>query len=371
MSDFIPGLELARQFFYEVVQPLLKQHVPDLRYAAGLIGSGSEVLGYDTPMSSDHHWGPRVMLFLSAEDKAQYADQINEIMRHSLPYSFRGYSTNFDEPIIGEGDNGTQLLTEITSGPVNHRVEIHDLHGYFAHHVGHDPDQPLMPEDWLTVTQQKLLTLVAGGVFHDDIGLQKLRDQIAYYPHDVWLYLLMAGWSRIGQDEHLAPRAGYVGNEVGSAIIAGQLVRTIMQLVFLMEKRYAPYAKWFGTAFARLENGPTLIPILRRVQMGETWQQREEALVEAYEILNRMHNALGLTPEIRPAVQPFHGRPFRVTNAWRYIEALQPLIRDERVKAIVQNAVIGSIDLISDSTDVHEATHLRPVLRQLYTRSKE
>src|SRR5688500_5892418 len=106
MSDFIPGLELARQFFFEEVQPLLKTHAPDLRYAAGLIGSGSEVLGYDTPMSTDHHWGPRVMLFLSAEDKAQYGDRINAVMRDSLPYSFRGYSTNFGDPLIGEGENG-------------------------------------------------------------------------------------------------------------------------------------------------------------------------------------------------------------------------------------------------------------------------
>jgi hypothetical protein len=224
----------------------------------------------------------------------------------------------------------------------------------------------MMPEDWLSITQQKLLTLTGGGVFHDEIGLQTVRDQLAYYPHDVWLYMLMAGWSRIGQDEHLAPRAGYVGDEVGSAIIAGQLVRSIMQMVFLMKRRYAPYAKWFGTAFARLENGPALIPVLRRVQMGETWHQREEALVEAYDVLNRMHNALQLTPNIQPAVQPFHGRPFRVTNAWRYIEAMQPLVQDERVKLIAQKTLVGSIDLFSESTDLHEATHLRPLLRQFY-----
>jgi hypothetical protein len=181
--------------------------------------------------------------------------------------------------------------------------------------------------------------------------------------------LLMAGWSRIGQDEHLAPRAGSVGDELGSSVIAGRLVSSIMQLVFLMERRYAPYAKWFGTAFARLDAGPRLIPILRRVQMGETWQQREEALVEAYEILNQMHNALDLTPAIQPAVEPFHGRPFRVTNAWRYIEALSPLIEDERVKVIARSRLIGSIDQYSDNTDLHEAVHLRPVLRQLYSSS--
>ena len=229
-----------------------------------------------------------------------------------------------------------------------------------------DLTHPFMPEDWLSIPQQKLLSLVSGGVFHDEVGLQAMRDQYAFYPHDVWLYLLMSGWSRIGQDEHLAPRAGYIGDELGSALIAGRLVRSIMQMVFLMEKQYAPYAKWFGTAFAGLSYEPPLIPILRRVQMGETWQQRENALVEAYDALNTLHNALQLTPEIRPAVQSFHGRPFRVTNAWRYIEALQALIQDDRVKSIAQKTLIGSVDLFSDNTDLHEAVHLQPVLRQLY-----
>jgi Domain of unknown function (DUF4037) len=32
-----------------------------------------------------------------------------------------------------------------------------------------------------------------GEVYHDDVGLQSVRDRVAYYPRDVWRYLLMAG----------------------------------------------------------------------------------------------------------------------------------------------------------------------------------
>ena len=65
--------------------------------------------------------------------------------------------------------------------------------------------------------------------------------------------MMASGWQRIGQEEHLTPHAGSVGDELGSALIGSRLVRDIMSLCFLMEKRYAPYAKWFGTAFLRLE----------------------------------------------------------------------------------------------------------------------
>jgi hypothetical protein len=33
-------------------------------HAAALLDSGSEVLGFDDAMSTDHHWGPRVLLLL-------------------------------------------------------------------------------------------------------------------------------------------------------------------------------------------------------------------------------------------------------------------------------------------------------------------
>ena len=66
--EFVKGLVLNRAFFFEVIEPILDKEFPDLRYAAGLIGVGSEVLGYDSELSSDHHWGPRGMLFLHVDE---------------------------------------------------------------------------------------------------------------------------------------------------------------------------------------------------------------------------------------------------------------------------------------------------------------
>ena len=58
LPEFLPGLELSRQFYEEVVRPLLDQRFPGLPHAAGRLGSGSEVLAFDTEMSTDHDWGP-------------------------------------------------------------------------------------------------------------------------------------------------------------------------------------------------------------------------------------------------------------------------------------------------------------------------
>ena len=61
---FIPGLDLARLFYTEAVRPLLDQECPGLAHSAALIGSGSEVLGFDSLRSTDHNWGPRLQIFL-------------------------------------------------------------------------------------------------------------------------------------------------------------------------------------------------------------------------------------------------------------------------------------------------------------------
>ena len=55
MSRFTPGLDLCESFFHDIAQPILDDLFPSLHYSAGLIGYGSEVLGYDDLTSTDHN----------------------------------------------------------------------------------------------------------------------------------------------------------------------------------------------------------------------------------------------------------------------------------------------------------------------------
>jgi len=363
--DFIPGLELASTFYEEIIKPILASDFPGLPYSAALIGTGSEVLGFDTEMSSDHHWGPRAMLFLRERDYEQQAMAITEVLRHKLPVSFRGYSTNYSEP--DPHDNNTQLLQEVECGPVNHRIEVQTMAGFFRDYLGFELDQEIAPPDWLTFPEQKLLTIVAGEVYHDELGLQAVRDRFKYYPQDVWLYLMACGWNRISQEEHLMGRAGVVGDELGSSLIGSRLVRDLMRLCFLMEQQYAPYPKWFGTAFARLACAPALTPSLRRAQLAETWAEREQGLAEAYQLVAAKHNSLGITEPLPSTVKNFFGRPFNVMALHGFAEALCGQISEREVRRIADRGLIGGIDMISDNTDILSDPDWRPVLRRFFT----
>lgn len=363
-TGFIPGLDLSEAFYKEAIEPLLDKEFPGLSYSAALIGSGSEILGYDTEMSTDHHWGPRVMLFLTPEEHKRCRQRLNATLGEKLPRLFLGYPTGFTQP--DPNDHGTQLLDYSAEGPVNHRVEIHTIEGFFADYLGFDIGQEIKQADWLTFPEQKLVTVVSGRVFHDQVGLEKTRQRFKYYPTDVWLYLLASQWTRIEQEEHLMGRAGYVGDEIGSAIIGSRLVRDLMRLCFLMEKRYAPYQKWFGTAFSQLKAAPILMPILRSALSASNWEERQKHLAQAYEYVAKLHNELGITEPVKTAAHPFFDRPFLVISSNIISGVIAAKIADPVIKELAKKRLIGSIDQWSDSTDILSDSCWRPVLRKLY-----
>jgi hypothetical protein len=352
MVKFVPGIALCRAFFHEVVQPIIHSTYPDLNYAAALIGFGSEVLGFDTPMSIDHDWGPRVLIFL---DHAPTATNLDDVLSERLPHTFRGYPTRFG---LSSGESAS------------HHVKIHGLDDWLQGYLGITKQTALAmsPADWLSVPGQKLRTVTEGAVYHDGIGdLTTVREALAYYPHDVWLYLLAAGWSRIGEEEHFLGRTGFIGDELGSRLIAARLVHDLMNLCLLQARQYAPYSKWFGTAFAGLDVAPALTPVFQAVLDATTWQAREAHLGAAYTLVAEGHNALGITAPLSTQVSAFHDRPFQVIHAERFANALREQITDPAVLKIAAKPHIGSVEQFSDNTALLSYVDWLPAVRAFYT----
>ncbi len=363
MPEFIPGLKLSELFYWEAVEPILKQKFPSLKHAAARLGYGSEVLGYDDAMSRDHDWGPRLTLFLGEDDLEAEKPKIDETLRNELPRQFHGYSTNWSLP----HEDLTRELIEHTEGPINHRVEITSIRMFILDYLGFDINGELQVADWLVFPQQKLLGITAGAVFLDGVGLHAVREYFSWYPHDVWLYMLASVWQRIGQEEHLMGRAGEAGSEIGSALIAARLVRDIMRLCFLMEKRYTPYAKWFGLAFSRLHSAEELNPIFANVLQVKTWKARDKWLAQAYEITARMFDKLGIISKIDEKTTSFYYRPFQVIWGEKIAHQILQNIKDPGIKQITHQSPIGGVDIFSDNTDLLEDTAFQKKLRGLYT----
>lgn len=358
-GPFIPGLALNRRYYQEAVGPLLQGGFPGLPHAAGLLGFGSDVLGFDTPMSRDHMWGPRLVLFLEGREHAATAARIDDYLRNRLPLRFSGYPTHFGAPDA----EGVRKMQAVDQGPVDHLITITTIARFVQGELGIEPDDSLEPADWLSFPQQKLLALTAGGVFHDDLGLEAVRQRFRSYPHDIWLYLLASQWERIGQEEAFVGRAGQAGDELGSRVIASRLVHDLMRLAFLLERRYAPYSKWFGSAFKRLEIAASLGPLLEAVLAAGSWQPREANLARAYELLGERQNAAGIASALDAHTRSFYDRPFRVLFAGRFASALRDKISDPALRSL---PLFGSVDQISTNTNLLEDPQALRRMKEIY-----
>lgn len=343
-GEFLSGLALSRLLYEEAVQPILAQAYPALPHAAALVGTGSEVLGFDTSRSTDHDWGPRLLLFLSSEDVAVHGADILDLLAERLPKQVRGFPTNFRlaNERIGHMDS--------THGPVNHRVLTLDAGSWLAGQLGVDPTaaEP-SARDWLAMPQQRLAEVTGGEVFHDGLGtLSSARERLAWYPDQVWRYLLACQWQRISQEEAFVGRCAEVGDPLGSAVVAGRLVRDLMRLCLLLERRYAPYSKWLGSAFGRLSAAETLTPLLRGALAATDYRERARHLCSAYEVVAAMHNDTGLTAPLDPTCRRYHGRPYRVLFAERFADALAATVTDPDLRSLPR---VGGVDQWADSTD--------------------
>ncbi len=357
MADFIKGLELNELFYNEVVASIIKSYFPDLRYSAALIGWGSDVLGYDDAQSADHNWGLRFQLFLSERDAEKYRKPINDILDERLPSEFRAHPIAF-QIVVNEDQRGDAIS-------LKHNIDVESITDFFLRYLGCDPFAEINAADWLAFSEHKLLAVTSGKVFYDGFGeLEFVRQKFSYYPKDVWLYMLAAQWIKIFEEQAFVGRCGNVGDELGSMIIAARQVKNLMRLCFLIERKYAPYSKWFGTAFSHLACASELSPIFTQVLQATDWNERQEFLAKAYETVARMHNTLKITIPLKEEAAEYFGRSYLVVGDERYAEELRKTLTDEEVKNIRHS--LGSINQFIDSDDKLNNLFLCKKLRELY-----
>jgi hypothetical protein len=131
----------------------------------------------------------------------------------------------------------------------------------------------------------------------------------------------------------------------------------------LVERRWPPYSKWLGRAFADLALAPEVGPYLRAALAAPGWRDRESATCAAANVLGRATNQLGVADSVDPAPRRFHDRDIRVVGAERFTEALTAAITDPELVSLlarlghrrdgaIVGALPGGIDQAVDSADI-------------------
>jgi hypothetical protein len=321
--------------------------MPGLRYAAGRLGSGSDVLGFDDEMSRDHDWGCRLTLLVDGPDR-DAVPQISGLLERELPESYRGFPVRF--PVTWDPSPA-------------HKIEVATVAGFATGRLGVDPTGEMPAADWLVLTGQSVLEVTAGPIFMDrTAGLAPVRARLRWYPPDVERYVLAAGWQRLCQQMPMVGRTAGRGDELGSRLLSAQLADDLVWLAFALSRRWPPYVKWRGAAFQALAVAADLAGPLAAAATAPDWRRRESGLADACEVLLSAQRARGL-PAPASAVTRFWDRPFRTVDP-AIGEALLAGITDPHVRALPTG--IGSIEQWASNVDVLASPARRHALRTAY-----
>ena len=235
------GLALARAYYETYGKSMLESEFENLLplTAAGLCGSGSECFGYDDDVSRDHDFDPGFCIFLPDEETVDRRTEfLLERAYAKLPKEFMGVARSLLSPVGGarKGVLRTAAFFEAKTGC---------------------PDGVLTDEQWLRVPENSLAEAVNGEIFYDGYGeMTKIRAALAFYPEHIRRKKLAGHLLLMAQSGQYNYRRCLLHGEYGAAqLAAGEFVKSAMQVIFLLNRRYQPYYKW---SFRALRSLPKL-----------------------------------------------------------------------------------------------------------------
>lgn len=357
MSSFIKGIELCESFFNECGLPVIQRDYPSLRFSAGLLGYGSDVLGYDDVVSADHMWGPRFYLFLDDCD-IHIKDKLIALFECNLPYAYKGFSVNFSKP--NPDDNGVRRAKLINAGLVSPLIWICTIDEFIEEYLGAIPSGDL---EWLSISEHRLLGFTSGKLFIDMLNISEIRKNISFYPKDVKLYLIASQWSLIAEEQAFVKRCSDCGDEFGSRIVCSRIAERLVRLCFLYKDKYAPYSKWLGTGFKHLSIDNRIHIELEGAVSASTIHEREKHIINAQLLTARLHNDSCIAEPFELRTYKYFDRDIDVI----FTDRLANKVRDKISNPMLKKCpLIGSLSQIGNFTEISDNPAFRDNIQQLY-----
>ncbi len=136
-----------------------------------------------------------------------------------------------------------------------------------------------------------------------------------------------------------------------------------MRLCFLYKDTYAPYSKWFGTAFKHLDVDEIIKKTIQAALSANNLKEREDRIVEAQAMVADMHNSSGLTDVVDYQIESYFGRDIKVIFADKFAEATA-----EKLKGTVLENVplIGTLSQFGSLSSFADEKEFYPQIMRLY-----
>ncbi len=234
------GLDISREFYIQYGRPMLEEQFSDVidRIAVGLVGEGSECLGFDDAFSRDHDFDAGFCLWITEKDEQEFGFRL-ERAYSKLPKEFMGLQRGLLSPV---GGNRHGVIT---------------IENFYTRFLG-APDAPDTIERWLYTPSHSLAAASNGEVFRDDLGVFSAVRQtlLAGYPEDIRRKKIAAHAILMAQAGQYNYSRCIARGEGGAAQLAiFEFVKHAISTIYLLNNQYEPFYKW---AYRGLANMPIL-----------------------------------------------------------------------------------------------------------------
>ena len=251
-SDRERNLERCRKFYETYGAPMIHEKFPEYeeRIAVGLVGEGSDCFGFDDEISKDHDYGLGFCMWLCEEDN----EKIGKALQQEYEELIRCYETKSGLDLFFSQRRGVFTISEFYNGL-----------------LGTDYDYEKMWEiDYKDISEERLATAVNGAVFRDDLGIfLGVRNQLLkYYPDDIWRLKLAQSiheFSQYAQSNY--PRMMARKDDITANLCVAKAMERVMDIVFLLNRTYAPYYKWKRKAMGQLKKLQGVEKLLEKAAM--------------------------------------------------------------------------------------------------------
>ena len=256
------GLQISEKFFLEYGKPMLEKDFAGYidRIAVGLVGHGSECFGFDDDLSTDHDFDAGFCIWITKEDEKDFGFRL-----------FRAY-----EKLIKCVDGAKPQKKSFFGSDFKGVKTIEDFYGFYT-----GGKLPVTNAEWLGIPDFYLAEATNGKVFSDKLGeFTRIREYLKNdRPEDVRLKKLASALFYAAQSgQYNYARCIAHGEYVAASLALSEFVKSIMDAVFLLNRKYAPYYKWTFRALKSLDDLLQTADLLEKLQSAP-YNDKENVII--------------------------------------------------------------------------------------------
>lgn len=274
---WISNMDRSRAFYEEYGKNMIHEQFADYegRIAVGFAGEGSDCFGFDDAVSMDHDYAPGFCMWLTEKDYSAIGDKLQKAYEELVRYHGIGNMTGD----FLERRRGVSSVSAFYNRMLDMNISFEES----------------FEIDYINVQECQLAQAVNGEVFRDDLGIfTSVREKLtAYYPDKVWrlkLAQVLHDFSQYAQSNY--PRMMARKDYVTASMCIGKAIESIMDIIYLLNRSYAPYYKWKRRGINKLGKLRELIPLLEQLSLLPCQSSAWESDIYTSEAVNTKDEAV-------------------------------------------------------------------------------